>query len=232
MNKLFNPYNLDEAKARIENIINMEISDIKESDRLPSTDDLNSQSVRNANGSVVCLKFTIGFIDVVKKMKLMRLAASEFYNILVSHKGVRDIQFIDDTLVALYDTPLKNDIDQLLEMAAKITAVTSFFNYQISKPSNDVVLKVRVAMHYSSLYVCRKGISSVDNDSIVFSGPEVSNTLKMVYDSMVPTANTIYVTDIFYHNLKKEYQEFFIKTENVYKASVVNTAISDWITKE
>lgn len=229
---LFNPYSLEEASYRIENIMKMELSDIKVSDKLPSDDELNNQAVRNTNGTVVCVKYKINFEDIVGGMKMLRLVASEFYNILVSHKGVRDIQCIDDTFVALYDTPLKSDIDLLLEMVAKINAVTNVFNYRL-KPdtTKEAALKVTLAMHYSRIIICRLGTAGISNESICYRGHAIKQTLQIVDDYKDSVTNTIYVTDTFYNNLKTEYQEFFTQVNEVYGASVINTAINNWINK-
>lgn len=229
---IYNPYNLEDATARIENIIKMELSDIKALDKLPSNDELNNQAVRNTNGSVVCVKYKINFDGNEGGMKMLRLVASEFYNILISHKGIRDIKDIDDKFVALYDTPLKSDIDSLLEMVAKINAVTNFFNYRMkSDTPREPVLKVTMAMHYSRLVICRLGTADINNESICYRGQAVKQTLKLVEDNEINATNNIYVTDTFFNNLKKEYQDFFTEENDTYVASVVNTAINNWVNK-
>lgn len=228
-NIIYNPYNLEEASARIENIMKMELSDIKVSDKLPTEDELNGQAVRNTNGSVVCVKYKIDIDGIDRGMRMLRLVASEFYNILLSHKGIRDIKDIDDKFVALYDTPLKSDIDSLLEMVAKINAVTNFFNYRMKTDTlKEPAIKIGIAMHYSHLIICRLGTADMNNISICYRGQAVKQTLKLVDDHEMTTTNNIYVTDTFYNNLKKEYQEFFSQENETYVASIINTAINNW----
>lgn len=220
----YSPYILDEASSRIENILKMELSDLHVSDRLPSADDLNKQSVRKTNGSVVCVKYTIVIKDVEKKMKMQRLIASEFFNILKSHTGINDIQSVNNAFVALYDTPLKSDIDSLLEMVAKINALSNYCNYVMPSVS------VKIAMDYSQLMVARLGLADSSNDRVCYSGTAVEKTLGMVDNTEFHRA--VLVTDIFHKNLKKEYQDFFSKEKNdVYGASVINNAIDGWINK-
>ena len=233
MNKQFEPYILEDASDRIENILNMVLSDVNLSDKLPTSDDLKIQSVRYAYGSVVCVKYEITNNNTTYKMILMRLIASEFYNILKSHEGITNITVVGDTLIALYDTPLKSDIDKLLEIVAKLNAITKFFNFKIPFINNGrSSLKVKIAMHYSSLSICPLGYSFEDSNDICYMGDALTKTKKMVESSDDKDRNTIFVTQTLYNNLKKDYQAFFSKCDkNTYSSDVINTAINSWTNK-
>ena len=226
--QMYKQYSLNEANVRVDNILNMNLSNLDTVEILPTNEDLRTQTVRKAFASVICVKFKIKINDEIKRLKIQRLIASEFYNILNSHEGIYNISILNDTFIALYNTPRKGDIDNLIGIAAKLNSITQYFNFCVGTEAVDI----KIAIHYSPISICRLGQTDDVNNGICYLGDSVSHTFKIVNDVFDNSNDVIFITDVIFKNLKNEYKVFFEKLDNdIYSTTISNNLISNWIDK-
>ena len=148
------------------------------------------------------------------------------YAVLSEHPKCKDIFSLGNYIVAVFDTPFKNDIDAMLDCVGKVTALFNLAN-KIYGQSMHAKLVYGVGMNYGKALLVKS--MEGDNPKFVWSGDAIgaASTLseKATSDSKVYASFTIF------NNLKEDYQKLFNKVpfDDYYEATPVNILMTKWI---
>lgn len=184
---------------------------------IPRDDDIGRFSVSSVYASILCIKFNINIEHIESRAKMMRLISSEYYNALVSHPKVRNVQNMGDTFLAIYDTPDKSDIDEIIELAARVNMLYDYFQQLIS---NDDSISTSMAIDYAPIFFCGMGSLDEDNPKVMYQGVNILKTIGMVEQINDTQKKNIIITPIIQSNIKKEYQRFFESLGDNFVSSV------------
>lgn len=159
-------------------------------------------------------------------LKILGCLYSEISVIIQSTNTHLLTQYGEDTIIGLYNTRFKVNIEELIRIAAKITSITKVINVKFN--SND--FQCCVGIDYNIAYIV-DGAYSEERSTLVASGPALINSKKIISLD----ASTIFITKQIHQNLSESYTKFFRELENcneefsVYTANLINTQMETWI---
>lgn len=147
------------------------------------------------------------------------------YEIFSENNHCRDIQTFYNYVVAVFDTPYKNDIDDVLDSVGKINALFTLVN-KIRKQSLPAINK-GVGMAYGQVLLSNCSQNNVP--ALNWSGETFRTAVAFSKDAM-SEGSRVFAGYTIFNNLKEDYQKLFHKdNEYRYVAYPVNIAMDKWI---
>lgn len=155
------------------------------------------------------------------------------YSALAEHPKCKDVFTLGNYTVAVFDTPFKSDIDEVLDSVGKVNTLVKLVN-KIYPSSSQLV--VYIGMNYGKALLL-KSIGG-DEPHYVWSGDAVSTAIRLsspneerkkeTEDTYV---NKVYASFTIFNNLKEDYKKLFTKvsSKDYYEATPVNIAMNKWI---
>lgn len=148
------------------------------------------------------------------------------YAALAEHPKCKDIFALGNYIVAVYDTPFKNDIDTALDCVGKVNALFNLVN-KIYGQSMHPNLVRGIGMNYGKVLL----VKSVEGDKpqYVWSGDAVNAATAL--SEQAAAEEKVYASFTIYNNLKEDYQKLFkqVPFEEYYEAMPVNITMNKWI---
>lgn len=148
------------------------------------------------------------------------------YAALAEHPKCKDIFSLGNFIVAVYDTPFKNDIDSVLDCVGKVNALFNLVN-KIYGQSMHPNLVRGIGMNYGKALL----VKSMEGDvpQYVWSGEAVNTATTL--SEQAATDDKVYASFTIFNNLKEDYQKLFkqVPFEDYYEATPVNIVMNKWI---
>lgn len=147
------------------------------------------------------------------------------YEIFSENTHCKDIQTFYNYVVAVFDTPFKNDIDDALDSVGKINALFTLVN-RTRKQTSPVINK-GIGMAYGQvlLSICSQNSEPVLN----WSGDTFRTAVSFSKDA-VSEGMRVFAGYTIFNNLKEDYQKLFHRyNDDRYVSYPVNMAMDKWI---
>lgn len=158
------------------------------------------------------------------------LAQRIFVNLMREHQKCFEFMFFGDDMCCALDTAFKTDIDELLELLAKLNSML----YILSRKSETAglsALEWGIGSHYGEAFVTVNRYHTED-ERFNWSGPCFQTSSELSDMALLDAPNTIYATDVFYQNLKDKYKDLMRKKDpGIYIANIINRPFKDWQTE-
>lgn len=138
----------------------------------------------------------------------------------------RDVQSVGNHVLAIFDTPLKTDIDSVLDSVGMVNALFGLVN-RIHQKTGDGKIKKGVGMIYGNVLMSVLSQEPVINVS--WSGSVVQKVLE--YSNNAKSEESlVYISYSIFNNLKESYQKLFVKDlyDERYHGQPVNIAMNKW----
>lgn len=158
------------------------------------------------------------------------LAQHLFVNLMREHQKCFDFMFFGDDMCCALDTAFQTDINELLELLAKLNSMLSILSRK-SELAGLSALEWGIGSHYGEAFVAVNRYQTQD-ERFNWSGLAFQTSFDLSNMALHDAPNTIYTSDVFYQNLKDKYKELMRKKETgVYTANIINRPIKDWQTE-
>lgn len=232
MKDFYKEYNFDESLTRIDAIWNS----ILPTDEIPLSDLMDSHTMSNTSATIVAIQISIIGMEINEtsceiQIKHKTAALSEIMAIFQSDSTTIDIQYNDDTIVAVMDTPKKSNIDTVLESAARINALQSVLRKKAERYSSAQI-NFGIGLVYGEVYFMPIIVNG--KRIIHINGPAIERA-KQNAKRGINQKDTVVASFSFYNNLKEDYKKFFKEDTSlkpsVYTASVINVQMNNWLNK-
>lgn len=174
--------------------------------------------------TVVCVRCDInGEISLDIKTRYQQATVSEFSYILGQESQCRDIFVRDNFIFAVFETPLKSHIKNVIDATARINAFKKVINKKLGGSGTTLDTLVSVSFDTLELQVapCPR------QQNLVWAGKAIHNVIKMCED--YKNEHGVLIEPIVYDNLDDEDKTFFEKKGDYYISDFVNTLINNWI---
>lgn len=158
------------------------------------------------------------------------LAQHLFVNLMREHKKCFDFMFFGDDMCCALDTTFQTDINELLELLAKLNSMLNILSRK-SEKVGLLALEWGIGAHYGDSFVAVNRYQT-QNERFNWSGLAFQTAFNLSNMALNDAPNTIYTSDVFYQNLKDKYKELLRKKDtSIYTANIINRPIKDWQTE-
>lgn len=228
-------YSLKDSVDRINQIIIGGDIKCEERDSIPARSDLTYD-----NGfSVKCSAL---FVDIHESweltdfhrnsmlFKLYRAYISEVIAVMNGNPKCAEINVGSDYVSGVFDTPWKDDVDEVFSTATKISSIVDIMNYKFKK-NNVKEITIGIGISYGKTLVLKSGYKGKGLSEVIWVGGVLNEALKLAsYANKESNDKEIMVSEIFYYNLSAENQKLLVSNSdrNCYHGNIVNSYMNNW----
>ena len=226
-------YNFLESLARIDGTLGTSLPNDYLSE-IPQHNDIIDNQVYNVNATVVVVNFDCSrktFFDTGRPndLRMYQSFVSEVIAICRANPNCRDIIAKDKSVTLVYSTPMKADLNAVLDDAARIRSIGMI----VSKKGNKKDLSdinVSIGMDYGRLNMLPVEHAVNGTRQYLWYGSPMENASKYATDSH----HEIIVSEIIWKNLSDKNRGMFSSThdtDNTYHSALINIMMNNWLTK-
>lgn len=190
---------------------------------LMEVNDLSAVGCAKVYVTVVCV-----FFDGIDKEtpEDHSILHNAIVRIFAENPKCRDIGSHGHYVMAVFDTPFKTDIDNVLDSVGKINA-TFNIAYNVRKSTRIFGLRKGIGMAYGEVLLTTigSGRSAIYN----WDGDAFETAVEYAKDAAENANSKVLATYTIYNNLKEDYQKLFKENGcDCYVAFPVNIAMDKW----
>jgi len=232
----FKTYSHVSSFARLDDIMTQSQANYEEVKELPDRDRLTYSNGFYAYCSAlfVDIRDSSKLPDLYKRpalAKLYRAYISEMVAIMNGNAQAREISIVGDGVWAVFNTPLKSDIDGVFSTAAQANSLVKVLNYKLGKAGYSTPIKVGVGMAYGRALMVKAGYNGSGIADVVYMGDVVNAAAKLAARGSDGYAVPPMIIDnVFAGKLNENNTKLVTKdwTRGCYTANAVNVAMNDW----
>lgn len=231
-------YNFVSSAARIREILDQPAGAFMESDSLPDRDKLSYTNgfYSNCSAIFVDIRDSSGLTDRHTRpvlAKLYRSFISEMVAVLNGSTNVREVNIVGDCVWAVYNTPLKTDIDDVFSTACQANTLKALLNAELSRKKYEN-LKFGIGLDWGRALMIKAGYKGSGLSDVIYMGDVVNRAAHLAHEAGRQWANPIFVGESFAGNLNDHNQGLLTKSHsyslgNYRSCDAVNTAMNVWI---
>lgn len=220
---------------RIEDIIAASDNSFEELKEIPSRDKLTYTNGFYVNCSAL-------FVDIrgssqlpekhtrPKLAKLYRVFLSEIVAVMNGNNVCAEVNIVGDCVSGIFNTSLKQEINEVLNTAARISSLIDVMNYKFEK-NNIEQIEVGIGLSYGRALMIKAGYNGSGINDLVWMGEVVNEASELAsYGNQTYSDKETMVSDIFYENLDEPYQEFLVRnySRKCYNGHITWTEMNEW----
>lgn len=229
-------YDVDKSVKRLDDILNAGNGNYSDKDTVPVR-----SSLTYTNGYYV--NVTSVFVDIVGSSdmtdqhqrpvlaKMYRGFVSECVAIMNSYMISREINIHGDCVWGIFETPLKSDIDTVIDLMAKISSLVKILNYKLSKKGYSTI-SVGIAADYGRALMIQAGYSGSGINDVIWMGDVVNSASKLCGIANRGGRKGIVVSCVIYNNIKDKYKgylsKFYDGVKAYYEGNLNNNIMEAW----
>jgi class 3 adenylate cyclase len=239
MKATYSIYDYKASSGRIKEILDSSDTSYQEVKSIPSRDSLTF-----TNGYYVYCSAM--FVDMrqskelVKKYQRPTLAriyrsyVSELVAVMKNHSKISEINIEGDCVWGIFDTPNKNDIDELFSIAAQVSSMINILNWRFEKKGYDPI-EVGIGLDYGRALMIKAGYKGSSINNVVWMGAVVNEASKLCsFGSRSWDDYRIMVSDVFHSNLNENNKSLLYMnlSHGCYHGNVINTEMNNWLIEQ
>lgn len=215
-------YQIDNIEERTNNVMLKQLTPIT----LEHLFQFKSKEIVIDKASVICVHLFLGDINNNMLAKIYKLFYNEF-NLVLEDYGCRyKYSFgISSDLVAIFDTPLCEDIDKLLELVGKINSIIIYLGKMLQQRYN-IEFNANIAVDYTTVLMLQHEEDRKMQDK-TWHGLSIATAINLAHKEI--SEKNVIISQRIYNNIKDDYKKFFEPNDNYYKASIVNTNMNNYV---
>lgn len=233
-------YDVDKSSKRIDEILNAGNGNYKDLNYVPSRD-----SLTYANGYYVNVSSV--FIDIVDSSdmtdehkrptlaKMYRAFISECTAIMNGASNCKEINIHGDCVWGVFDTPLKKDIDEIFNLAAKLNSLIQILNYKMKRKGYSSI-SVGIGIDYGRALMVKAGYSGSGLNDVIWMGDVVNTACHLANNAGRYYYKPVFVSSIIYDNLNDDNKKLldgpmFIDDYYCYQGNIIDLGMEEWYKK-
>lgn len=233
MLNIHSPYSPQEASERIDKLFQLNNLKLDTSMSIPAPDRLFAEQLKGVMAAVMYICFDFGNIPynniTIQKGVLEKIIFSEVGRVLYDNRDCRDLGANGNHIWAVFNAPMHENINGLVETSAKVNSVIQLINHKLG--NSQIFIKDGIGMDFGETYFITDRITVTgEQQDQVWLGDTFEKAHKLAVRLLDDADRPIGVTQNVFQNLRKEYQSFFEEQDsNTYKAGLINVSINNWI---
>lgn len=238
----FRTFRVADSLDRLDEVLNQPSGTFKETDSLPSRDQLTFTNGYYSYCSAL-------FVDVRDSSKLpehykrprlakiYRAFISEVVAILNSAPNVREVNIVGDCVWAVYNTPNVTDIDTVFSLSCRLTVLEKILNLKLKRKGYETPIYFGVGLSYGRALMVKAGHKGSGISDVVYMGDVVNQAAGLASrggksNGFYMRTPRIHMDGVFHQNLN-DYnqgltQRVQLYPEPVYSSDAVNREMQDW----
>jgi len=239
MRLISSDYDLSESLARIDAFLNEDIKKSDAGDYIPLLTEIEQQGMFRTICTAVCIKLDLdgnNSSEVFKdSSQVIRAFVNEAIEILTSDSNCVDVSVVGFIIMAIYDTPFKASIEQIIDKLAMMHSLRDIINIKIMQKAESCEINLQIGVHYGDVIMMQASHVNNSVNNIMWTGDAPNLALKLTL-SNINDERPIRITSKVYDNLRKDYQVYFrqqplctIPNIVYYDAAIVNTKMNNWV---
>lgn len=230
-------YKVEDSAKRIDDILNANDNDyIDNGSTIPARENLTYK-----NGYYV--NITAIFIDIADSSqltdghrrptlaKMYRCFLSECVAIMNSYEHCKEININGDCVWGVFETSTKQQVDMVIDTAAKLNSMIKILNYKLKKKKYDEI-RVGIGIDDGTALMIRAGYSGSGLNDIIWMGNVVNSACHLANIAGRNGRKTLLITSFVYNNILVKTQKFFskctINNYTYYEGNVVWKSMRKW----
>lgn len=174
------------SMARLDAYLGSATGPYEERDSLPDRDDLTYGNgfYANCTALFVDLRGSSQLPDKYKRPTLARIYRSfisECVAIMNAHPKAREVNIVGDCVWAVFNTPFKSDIDDVLAAAARINSMMKVLRYKMKKRDMGTPVYAGMGMAYGRALMIKAGYSGSGLNDVVYMGDVVNKASHLAH---------------------------------------------------
>lgn len=233
-------FDFNASLERIDEILNADNKKYEEKDSIPARSNLTF-----TNGFYV--NCTALFVDICDSSKLTdyqnRPVLAKIYRSFISElvalfngaANSKEVNINGDCVWAVFDTPLKSDIDGVFSVACQANALVNVLNYKLEKKDYKTY-KVGIGMDYGRALMIKAGHKGSTINDVIWMGGVVNQACHLAGygNNVFSIGYPIMLSSTVYNNLNKDNKNLCSYSSNYmcYKSDAVNTVMNNWLKEQ
>ena len=220
---------------RIEDIIAASDNSFEELNKIPSRDKLTYTNGFYVNCSAL-------FVDIrgssqlpekhtrPKLAKLYRVFLSEIVAVMNGTNICAEVNIVGDCVSGIFNTSLKQEINEVLNTAARISSLIDVMNYKFEK-NNIEQIEVGIGLSYGRALMIKAGYNGSSINDLVWMGEVVNEASELAsYGNQTYSDKETMVSNDFYENLNEHNQELLVwnYSRNCYNGNIIWIEMNEW----
>lgn len=226
-------YNFTESLSRIDAILLSKIPE-KAEGAIPAAMTINTSSVYMPQATVIHVNFEIEQdmwqpVDEKYSLPVIQSFVSEAVNIGGACDCCKDIIITENYLRFFYDTPLKKDLNEALDDAARIKTMAMVVSKK-AKQKKYPIIKASLGIDYGAVAMLPVNLRDIRFSRYIWEGEAVKNAELLARKA----DDDIVISPIVWKNLTENNRKLFEAENvlsNVYRGKIVNIAMNNWVIK-
>lgn len=220
-------YNFTDSLKRINDMIGFNPNDNK-LPFVPRLEEITENKSYSVNVTVMLIKVDASVVVRDNTLSKRNLSVNSFLSELTavcqSNENCRDIIITLSSVMVVYSTPKKVDVDSVIDDAARIRSLAMV----IHKLDEKISIKTTFAIDYGQV-IMNAIVTSPTQKRYVWTGGPVEEVQKMIDKA---TQGQGILSDVIWKNINQDNQKLF-KGDSIsgpyYKGNVVNILINNWL---
>lgn len=231
-------YNYVSGAGRIREILDQPGGAFEETDALPDRSKLTYTNgfYGRCSAIFVDIRDSSGLTARHKRpvlAKLYRSFISEMVAVLNGSPNVREVNIVGDCVWAVYNTPLKSDIDDVFSTAAKANTLKELLNKELAKKDYET-MNFGIGVDWGRALMIKVGHKGSGINDVVYMGDVVNRAAHLAHEAGRGWRNPIWVGESFAGNLNEHNQglltsEYDSAMGSYRSGNAVNVAMNEWI---
>ena len=204
-------YDYVASAGRIDDILGQPAGQFEEVSSLPDRSKLtyNNGYYAYCSAIFVDIRDSSGLTSHYKRpalAKLYRSFISEMVAVLNSDSVVREVNIVGDCVWAVYNTPSKNDIDDVFGLAYTANTLKKLLNHKLGKHGYDTPLEFGIGLDYGRALMIKAGYSGSGINDVIYMGDVVNRAAHLAHKAGRSWVDPIWVGETFAQNLNDHNQ--------------------------
>lgn len=211
----YKAYDFEKSRDRIDEILDSSDNNYEDKKEIPNRENLTFTNGYYVYGSAI-------FVDMRGSKeyatnhrrpvlaKVYRSYISELIAILNSLQIVRELYIEGDCVWAIYNTPLKKDVNDVFSISAKVNSLIDTLNIKLKKRKYTPI-KAGTGVHYSETLMIKAGYSGSGINEVTWIGNLVSETADLCSKANKNGKSRSLISNVFYNNLNEDNKKLLSK---------------------
>lgn len=230
-------YKIEDSAERMDDILDANDNDYEDNkSNIPTRDKLTYK-----NGYYVDV--TALFIDIVDSSKLAdghkrptlakmyRCFLSECVAIMNSYEICKEININGDCVWGVFETPNIDDVDAVIDVAAKLCSMINVLNYKLSKKKYEKI-DVGIGIDDGVALMVKAGYSGSGLNDVIWMGDVVNSACHLANKAGRDFREPILITSKVYNNVLEATQKLLTKCTvdgtTYYEGNIIWDPIENW----
>lgn len=234
----YKAYSYIDSAKRICDILDQPTGQFEETDSLPDRDKLTYTNgfYGYCTAVFVDIRDSSGLTEKHKRpalAKIYRSFISEMVAVLNGSALVREVNIVGDCVWAVYNTPLKSNIDDVFSIVFTANTLKKLLNIKLVKKGFSP-LNFGVGVEYGRALMIKAGFSGSGINDVIYMGDVVNRAAHLAHKAGRSYGDPIWAGETFAQNLNEDNTKLLAAsyeygTGSVRKGDVVQTAMNNWI---